>query len=78
MPTLNKVYLILSYLNSGNSGTVVTGVVFSFCHKILPVPFSGENLSRTLQTSFNLAYKSLQNARLLTFCAYFGKYEQFL
>ena len=40
--------------------------------------FSGENLSRTMQTSNNLSYKSYQNARLLTFCAYFGKYEQFL
>ena len=35
--------------------------------------FSGENLSRSMQTPHNLAYKSLQNARLLTFLCVFWK-----
>ena len=35
--------------------------------------FSGENLLRTMQTSHNLANKSLQNARLLTFVCVFWK-----
>ena len=35
--------------------------------------FSGGNLSRTMQTSHNLAYKSLQNARLLSVLCVFWK-----
>ena len=60
------------------TGTVVTGVVFSFCHKIISVHCLEKKLERTMKTPQNLAYKPLQKARLLISCVYCRKYEPFL